>query len=698
MEWRHWLTILVYAMMCIVPTAVASGGSGLQGGAETTASVWGGMETSRVIAGSAMWSDSVLLPWAVEPAEFEFVLDRKTAVDTVRSCDELASLLHALSLPDDARPSVEALADAMLTAYTLVVNAPPTVVALEARLGDLVEALDGLGEALLSLLPEAMSAASAGGLRSAVVLCEKLRDLLDGLRYLAGRLRLYSRGDVREQGGMLLHGAAEACCAGQLRDTLEALRRLRSALVAAGAEALQRSRREAAIAKVDVLLGDWVACEGSAECRGVAAFDLYGVSIESSGEVGREWGTRPTEASTEVAWDAAVDGSVGGLTVRGSVAGQDLWHDDASAAGGDARRLNLEVGVDPVMGEIEASMAVAVERTAYPMKFDRAVPLADVAATECGIEDLKGEVGNLKLAAPVVGRLLLPLDRSIQALRDGRREDAVTALGQFRDQVWKEAYSGAVGGTDAGMLAARADDLTPRRQESAWSVPFSLSAPLGNWQVDLDAEWMERAAPADDAWQRTDTRMAFSAERLVGGGGVTVGAQRLRMDYPNDPAKGHCGTEASLGVASATGASPRMSAEARWSADTYPLDLDKDTRQAEWSLRMTVSRPAWEIALEASETVTEHPGDRSRDTRALEWDATVRRELPQGDLALAWHSERQTTVAHWSGKEAASVELHAEWECTDVQLSMRAARSTSQADALAARWELALEAVVAITF
>jgi hypothetical protein len=620
----------------------------------------------------------------------------------VEPLDGLAQLVASVPLSGDDRATADAQVEAILAARaTLLTAAGAPVETLEQRLAALVDRLDELEATLVGALGAASISRGADEILTAGLLAKASGDFIDGLRYLAGQGRLYGHGTLRAECAAILWRAAVAASDGEMTRASAALTELRAALVATSPTTFQRSRLDTALSKVDSLLGDGPRMEGEVTVDASGTGGLFGAPTDWAARVTHETGTVPTARSTEMSWTASSEMSAAEAQIEATVDARTVGHDDAAARDGDVVDTSAEVTTEFTVGGVEAdaSIGVRVERQRYALAFDREIPASDVAAAVRDVSDLLADVARLGLLAAVRGRLTLPLDRARLALWEGRTADAVTALGQFRDQVWKEAFGGALGEGTAAELAAAADALLPRREEVTWTMPASISGVLGEWSGTIDAEWARRAAPSDSLVERTDSVASLYAEREREDATLAVDAEVKCVEYPHDAVKGYRQSQLAVGVSDDGDDPLEVELGAEWTSTCYALDARKDKRVADLSLDVAFAEAPWEWALSVSESKVEYPNDPGRDERAGAWEIGVDAAFVGGTLEVAWTSEWQSTAPGRETKETFHAELAGSaGETIDLHLAAEAVKTRRVGEGGACRWTLRWEVGVDVDF
>ena len=409
-------------------------------------------------------------------------------------------------------------------------------------------------------------------------------------------------------------------------------------------------------------------------------------------------GTVPTARSTEMSWTASCELDVAAAQIEAVVEARTVRHDDAAARDGDVLDTSAEVTAEFPVGEAGVSIGGLVERERYALAFDREIPATDVAAAVRGVSDLLADVTSLGLPGAVAGRLVALLNKARLALWEGRGADAVTALGQFRDQVWKEAFGGALTEGAAAVLAAAADALQPRREEVTWTVPAAISGVLGEWSGTIDAEWARRAAPSDSLVERTDCVVSLSAEREREDATLSVDAEVKCVEYPHDAIKGYRQSQLAVGVSDDGDDPLEVEVGAERTSTFYALDARKDKRVAGLSLDIAFAEVPWEGALSVSESKVEYPNDPGRDERAGAWRIVVEAAFVGGTLEVAWTSGWRSTAPGRKTEEGVRIELDATAETIDFHLGAEAVRTRRVGEGGACRWTLRWEVGVDVDF
>jgi hypothetical protein len=622
----------------------------------------------------------------------------RRSLKVVESLDDLAHFVASAPLPDAARAAVDAQMAAVVAARAVLSAAGASIETLEQRLVALVKRLGELEATLVGVLGVASDSQGADGVLTAGLVTQASGDFIDGLRYLAGQVRLYGHGTLRADCAAILWRAADAAGDGVMSRSSAALTELRAVLVETSPAVFQRSRLDTAVSKIDSLLGYGPRMGGDVALGASSTASLCGVPTEWTARVTREMGTVPTARSTEMSWTASCELDVAAAQIEAVVEARTVRHDDAAACDADVVDTSAEVTAEFTVGEADVSIGGLVERERYALAFDREIPATDVAAAVRGVSDLLAEVARLGLPGAVAGRLVAPLNRAHLALWEGRTADAVTALGQFRDQVWKEAFGGTLAEGAAADLAAAAEDLLPRREEVTWTVPASVSGVLGEWSGTIDAEWARRAARSDSLVERTDGVVSLRAEREREDATLAVDAEVKCVEYPHDAVKGYRQSQLAMGVSDDGDDPLEVDIGAEWASTCYALDPRKDKRVAGLSLDVAFAEAPWEGALSVSESRAEYPNDPGRDERAGAWEIGVDAAFVGGTLEVAWTSKWQSTAWGRKTEEGVRVEVDATAETIDFHLAAEAVKTRRVGEGGACRWTLRWEVGVDVDF
>ncbi len=645
----------------------------------------------------AVWSLDPPSEWLGWDIHLSVDIRERKSVGALRALDTLAESVAGASLLDDVRATVDVQVEAVFAARAALVAGAP-IDALEQRLADLVRRLKDLETTLVGVIVAVPNASGADALLTPILLTQASGDFLDGLRYLAGRVRLYGRGTLRGECAAILWRAADAACSGELMRASGVLAELRRILEETSPAAFQRSSLGTAVSRIDSLCSDGPVTQGSAIVG--ASGDASWPDVSTEWEVGltRESGTVPTVASTEMAWAVSGTMDVSEAQIDAAVGARRVGHDDAAARDDDVRDTSAEARTTFAVGETDGSVGILIEQQRYPLQLDREIPASCVAAAARGISDLLAEVARLGLSAAVCGRLTLPLTRAQLALLEGRTADAVTALGQFCAQVWKEAFGGALGESAAVSLAAAADRLLPRREETTWTASASVSGALAGWTGTADAEWVRRAAPGDSLVERVDGVASLSGQRAIDGMTLSVDGEVHCVNYPADAVKGYRQSQFAIGVSSDEEDLLEVGGGADWTSTFYALDSRKDRRDAELALDVLFAGMLWEWALSASRTEVVYPNDPGRDERAGAWEIAGRADVGDVAIELAWTSTWRSTVPGQETGESVRIGLDAVGEPIEVHVAAEAEKARRIGEGGACRWSLAWEVGIAVEF
>ena len=697
MHARRLLAALSYVVLWSVSSAGAAAGNTVEFEAAWVTESCGGAVLAREGMCDAAWA--LDLPASLLGCDVHLGADfqQQNPTGPLQALDAVAQSVTHAPLAGDVRVTADVQVARVLAAHAaLSVEVPIDV--LEQRLAELVKRLGELKATLVSAIGAAASARDADGLLTAILLTQASVDFLDGLRYLAGRVRLYGHGTLRGECAAILWRAADAACSGDMVRASEALAELRETLMETSPTAFQRSSLNTAVSKIDSLLGDGPVTKGSAAFGASGVASLLGVSTEWGVGLTRESGTVPAAGSTETTWTASGAVDVAEAQIEASIEARRVDHDDVAARDDDVTDTSAEMRTTFTVGEADTLVRVLVERQRYALQFDREIPASGVAAAMRGISDLLAEVARLEMSAAARGRLVSLLGKAEVALQEGRTADAVTTLGQFRDQVWKETFGGALGESAAASLAAAADGLLPRREETTWTASASTSGALAGWNGTVDAEWTRRAAFADSLAERTDGVASLSAKREAENVTLSVDAEARCVDYPGDAAKGYRESQLAVEVSSDEEDLLEVDVGAGWTSTSYALDSRKDKRDTDLALDVTFAGVLGTWALSVSGTNVEYPNDAGRDGWTATWEVVADAGFTWGDLEFVWRSKEQTTAVDWKTEGSLHAELKAEVEAMRFSLATKVVRATCREDGAACRWTVSWEVGIAVGF
>ena len=630
------------------------------------------------------------------PLVFEATWRDEATACAIWSCERLADHVCALSIAEAGRALLNASAERMLDTCHRIRALPPSIESLEQELREFVTRLDELASSLGSV--DIIVQADRGRRLAGVELLESQRDYADGIRYLAGQFRLYSRDPLRELGREQIQRAGTACTLGDSAVAVSALSRLRALVAEADGARFQRARRDAVVTKIDALLTAWSQQRASMQIDASARGEWAGLELGGTAQVTPAMGVGQARQSIETKWGvtATADIVVGELEV--DVVSRSAVHGDVSGKDEDLSAASLEAEATFAWERCDVMVGFATERVTRPGRFDPEIPPGDLVDVMNGALGIRAAVVSRLSDSAARQRLLVLLDKALLAARELRAEDVVKTLRLFCDQAWKEVFSGTVAESLAQDLVSDAEGLLPRRQEDAWGVPITLSSSVGDWGVSIDIAVDGRSAPADRSWDRVECSASMDAERGIEEGTVSVEASARSVEYKDDAVKSYSARDLSLGLAGPRDAAVRAEAIVESGATVYALDPKKDVCDARSEIEIQLRQDPWELALSVSGTDSRHPRDPSRDTCTAVCRAMLGVATARATLETAWESSRKLSGAEWTGRDEFGVALRVEGTSAELALDLAWTRVMPSGEDVSPAWQSALEVSFRLEF
>lgn len=621
---------------------------------------------------------------------------RDTTTLVIWSCERVAQHTRSLSLDDRDRVTLEPLLESMLMASLRIADAPSSIEVLEQRLRDLAGRLGELARALVAV------AATAGESRDRVfmmaIIVDHARDHVDGVRYLAGQLRLYGRDPTRQKGAECVRRAGASCVAGEPAGARTALLELRALIAGARAAEFLGNRLGAVRSRIDGLLSDWSSVRDLVTMDAEVHGELDDIGFVGAACIERTASPEPARRATALSLGVAAEADTPAGELRLELATRRMTHDDAGSRDKDTSQADVEFGTAFDWLGRDVEIGFLMRRTDRQGTIDRELRPEQSTRAANRVAEIRESVSMHVASTAAKGRLRAPLDKALTAIDESRLRDAVTALEQFCDQAWKEAFGTTVSEVLAAQWVEGVREVLPRRREFVWSIPASFSTVVEEWDVDVEVELSARSAPTDSVWARRERALSVEAERKMDPWAMGAEMVLQAVQYPWDLAESFRSREFSFRVAGSQDAAAELDAAVRTEWTTYPLDPKRDVWNRRWELEGVLRQGEWALTLDVSRTGVRYPGNPARDTEASAWGVRLAALLAHGECDVSWGSSWKRSSAGELREDRCRLELQRKDDVARLSLALAWSRAITMTGETDEPWKYAVEVALAVEF
>ncbi|HCP32589.1 TPA: hypothetical protein DIT45_05040 [Candidatus Acetothermia bacterium] len=629
---------------------------------------------TRDIVGLAEQRLKVELQLTLSSALADVSMDVDYTVEGVLSGVSLRTLNALRSETDTLPPGTlkdaleQALgqAEAAIAAIRDMVD-PISISALEDEL-EIIE--DQLDDGVIDPVEDSsgLSRTKAGVL---LALAKPIEQRYDYLEYIASKVRLYARDEVKPQIASLLRETVLHLADGNKADYIRDLEKL--------------------LARVDQYRGEMIKEEEVGRIRKKVDLLLQKIA----------------ERGTENLWGVDLSTTVGGIDLDGTL----TWEsDDYRAPSKDVHTTDLEIGAgfededwgtsinyeqehrdytdrlkddkDRISHSLDlalswdrdpwaASGSVSFDSEFYPNCIDDEIEPARVSQTIAAIQSLIDEVRALGLPAGLEDDLLKELgeEGALGELVAGDRRGAVDQLEDFIDRVYDAKWECKITGKTAQTLNDRALPILPRKRMRQLNVPLALDFPFRGGEVAIDAEWERKLYPADSLLDRDTTTGEATYKREEEASTFTGSLKQEELIYPHAETKNRFLEEWEIKVETQHECCD-LTSRLFQQETTYPHDAVKDKQVQEGDFTLSFDLTELGVTAKLTQKVTHYPNDSDKPAyREEDLDLDASWKLGEGTFQVKLSDETQQTTLTPGGesltKESRSVDLSWKGDITD---------------------------------
>ncbi|MCK4598826.1 hypothetical protein KAU37_03235, partial [Candidatus Bipolaricaulota bacterium] len=498
-----------------------------------------------------------------------------------------------------------------------------------------------------------------------LVVAKPIEQRYDYLEYIASKVRLYARDEVKPQ------------IASLLRETVLHL--------TDGNKAAYIRDLEELLARVDQYRGEMIKEEEADRIREKVDLLLQKIA----------------ERGTENLWGVDLSTTVGGIDLDGTL----TWEsDDYRAPSKDVRTRGLELGAesagegweistsyewecrdyldrlkdddDKITSSVDLSLSCEIdpwETTAsvlfadefYPNYIDDEIESDRVTQAIAAIQSLINEVRALGLPAAVEDDLLKELgeEGALGELVAGDRREAVDQLEDFIDEVYDAKWEVKITGKTAQTLIDRALSILPRKRMRQLNLPLALDFPFRGGDMTIDVEWERKLYPADSLLDRDTTTGEVAYTREVEISTLTGSLKQEELTCPHAETKNRFLEEWEIKVETQHECYD-LTSRLFQQETTYPHAETKNRFLEEWEIKVETQHECYDLTSRLFQQETTYPHDAVKDKQVQEGDFTLSFDLTELGVT-AKLTEKVTHYPNDSDKPAyreEDLDLDVSWE------------------------------------
>lgn len=499
-----------------------------------------------------------------------------------------------------------------------------------------------------------------------LVVGKPIEQRYDYLEYIASKVRLYARDEVKPQIASLLRETVLHLTDGNKADYIRDLEELLARVDQYRGEMIKEEEADRIRYKADYLLRK-VQEQGTKHISElglsttVAGFDLDGAfcwNLNDYRAPSKDVCTRGLELGAESEKESCA------LSIRYEWGSRDysdrLKNDDNKVTSSIDLFLSREI--DPW----EMGASVLFDKEFYPNYVDDEIEPARVSQAIAAIQSLIDEVRALGLPADVEDDLLKELgeEGALGELVAGDRREAVDQLEDFIDEVYDAKWKVKITGKTAQTLIDRAFSILPRKRMRQLNVPLALDFPFRGGEVAIDAEWERKLYPADSLLDRNTTTGEVVYTREEEASTFTGSLKQEELTYPHAETKNRFLEEWEIKFETQHECCD-LTSRLFQQETTYPHDAVKDKQVQEGDFTLSFDITALDVTVELTEKVTHYPNDSDKPAyREEDLDLDASWKLEEGTIQVELSDETQRTTLT-PGEESRSVDLSWAGDITD---------------------------------
>ena len=504
-----------------------------------------------------------------------------------------------------------------------------------------------------------------------LALAKPIEQRYDYLEYIASKVRLYARDEVKPQIASLLRETVLHLTDGNKAAYIRDLEELLARVDQYRGEMIKEEEADRIRYKGDYLLRK-VQEQGTKHLwelelsTTVAGFDLEGALTWGSNDY-----SAPSKDVCTTGLELAAESAGEGWEISMSYEWEYRDYPDRLKNDDDKIAHSLDLSLSREIDPWEMTVSVLFDDAFYPNYIDDEIEPARVAQAIAAIQSLIDEVRALGLPAAVEDDLLKELgeEGALGELVAGDRREAVDQLEDFIDEVYDAKWEVKITHKTAQMLIDRALSILPRKRIRQLNVPLALDFPFRSGEVTIDVEWERKLYPADSLLDRDTTTGEVTYTREEEASTFTGSLKQEELTYPHAETKNRFLEEWEIKVETQHEYCD-LTSRLFQQETTYPHDAVKDKRVQEGDFALSFDITALDVTVELTEKVTHYPNDPDKPAyRKTDLDLDASWEIGEGTFQVELSEEVHRTAFPSADetlvKESRSVDLSWEEDITD---------------------------------
>jgi len=504
-----------------------------------------------------------------------------------------------------------------------------------------------------------------------LVVAKPIEQRYDYLEYIASKVRLYARDEVKPQIASLLRETVlhltDGNKAAYIRDLEELLARVdqyRGEMIKEEEADRIRDKGDYLLRKVQEQGTKHISELGLSTT--VAGFDLEGAFCWNSDDY-----RAPSKDVCTRGLELGAESEKEGCALSISYEWESRDYPDRLKNDDDKVTSSVDLSLSREIDPREVTVSVLFDEEFYPNYIDDEIEPARVSQAIAAIQSLIDEVRALGLPADVEDHLLKKLgeEGALGELVAGDRREAVDQLEDFIDEVYDAKWKVKITGKTAQTLIDRALSILPRKRMRQLNVPLALDFPFHDGDMAIDVEWEKKLYPADSLLDRDTTTGEVAYTREVEISTLTGSLKQEELTYPHAETKNRCLEEGEIKFETQQECCD-LTSRLFQQETTYSHDAVKEKQVQEGDFTLSFDLIPLGVTAKLTEKVTHYPNDASKPAyreEDLDLDAsweigegTIQVELSEEVHRTAFPSADETLV-----KESRSVDLSWKGDITD---------------------------------
>ena len=532
---------------------------------------------------------------------------------------------------------------------------------------DLLEELEAALDDLLDAVEESPSGGDRGVVAILYECAGQMEDVVDGLEYIASRVRLYAHDSVQaelaeqvREVALCAAGGARSRYIGSVHNLLECVLTLQEGQIHADAAGAIRSRGDRLLR-----LHDGRTTDRSLDLDANAA--LLELGIDAS------WGIAETDSAApshrRVANQARIDveAELGGLGIELGMesANTDYLDSIKDASDAEIRRGDMHVESEVEGRKVRIGIEVSCKRS--PGDVDGQFALGSETVARSDMKRLQMKIENAGLPDEVTMKLANHLEAALLALSHGDLEGgAVDHMEDLIDEVNDLVWEGSLPPSAGDGLVSAAWEILPKRVEREWTAPASLALDMGSdGSLDVDVSIGRRRIPTNPRLDTLRETGSLNWQSGFGWADVEAGMERNWTEYRNDSSKTKHRSQTVYAI---------QWGQQGWTVDyessngntAYPHAPNKDKQESNDALCVSYDADWIAASFELERSVVRYPNDRNRqleDRRDREFEVDC--SLGAAGFELSVSCTRYLNEAGYEFRVRRVTGLAADWAPSD---------------------------------